>query len=83
MLRKCFIFSSPKHLRYNCPELKKESEPEKPSNFEVQTYFVVPQKGLPLKDITPGDKTICSLIDTGSSVSLFREDVSTKIAQRL
>ncbi|GFU42214.1 hypothetical protein NPIL_350231 [Nephila pilipes] len=51
--RKCFICNSPKHLRYNCPEVKKESEPEKPSNFEVQTYFVVPQKGLPLKRYYP------------------------------
>ncbi|GFS85206.1 homeotic protein female sterile [Nephila pilipes] len=59
-------------------KIKKESEPEKPSNFEVQTYFVVPQKGLPLKDITLGDKTISTMIDTGSSVSLIREDVSTK-----
>ncbi|GFU00474.1 hypothetical protein NPIL_267141 [Nephila pilipes] len=76
--RKCFICNSPKHLCYNCPEVKKESEPEKPSNFEVQTYFIVPQKGLPLKDITLGDKTISTLKDTGSSVSLIREDASTK-----
>ncbi|GFU07900.1 retrovirus-related Pol polyprotein from transposon 17.6, partial [Nephila pilipes] len=71
-----------KHLPYKCPELKKESESEKPSNFEVQTYFVVPQKGLPLKDITLGDKTISALIDTGSSVSLIREDVSAKIVDQ-
>ncbi|GFS53275.1 peptidase A2 domain-containing protein [Nephila pilipes] len=79
MLRKCFICHSPKHLRYNCPEVKKESEPERPSNFEVRTYFVVPLKGLYLKDITHGEKTISSLTDTCSSVSLIREDVSTKI----
>ncbi|GFT67105.1 hypothetical protein NPIL_13591 [Nephila pilipes] len=42
--RKCFICHSPKHLCYNCHEIKKESELEKPSSFEVQTYFVVPQK---------------------------------------
>ncbi|GFT83396.1 transposon Tf2-9 polyprotein [Nephila pilipes] len=80
--RRCFICHSPKHLRYNCPEVKKESVPERPSNSEVQTYFVVPQKGLHLKDITLGDKTISALIDTGSSVSLIREDVSTKIVDQ-
>ncbi|GFU27645.1 peptidase A2 domain-containing protein [Nephila pilipes] len=82
MLRKCFICNSPKHLRYNCPEVKKESQPERPSNSEVQTYFVLPQKGLHLKDITLGDKTISALIDTGSSVSRIREDVSTKIVDQ-
>ncbi|GFS68338.1 peptidase A2 domain-containing protein [Nephila pilipes] len=80
--RKCFICNSPKHLRYNYPAVKKESEPERPSNSEVQTCFVVPQKGLHLKDITLGDKTISALIDTGSSVSLIREDVSTKIVDQ-
>ncbi|GFT18325.1 hypothetical protein NPIL_343301 [Nephila pilipes] len=48
--RKCLICNSPNHLRYNCPEIKKELEPERPSNSEVQTYFAVPQKGLHLKD---------------------------------
>ncbi|GFT13725.1 retrovirus-related Pol polyprotein from transposon 17.6 [Nephila pilipes] len=80
--RKCSICNSPKHFRYNCPEVKKESEPEKPSNFEEQTYFVVPQKGLPLKEITFGDKTVSALRGTGSSVSLIREDVSTKIVDQ-
>ncbi|GFT54810.1 peptidase A2 domain-containing protein [Nephila pilipes] len=62
----------------SCPEVKKESEPEKPSKFEIQSYFVVPQKGLPLNDISLGDKTISALIDSGSSVNLIREYVSTK-----
>ncbi|GFS84391.1 hypothetical protein NPIL_653361 [Nephila pilipes] len=75
------IFNSyfPNHLRLNCPEVNKYSEPERPLNSEVQTYFVVPQKGLHLKDITLGDKTISALIDTSRSLSLIREDVSTKI----
>ncbi|GFU12309.1 peptidase A2 domain-containing protein, partial [Nephila pilipes] len=80
--RKCFICNSPKHLRYNCPEVKKESEHERPSNSEAQTYFVVPQKGLHLKDITLGDKTVSALIDTGSSVSRIREDLSMKIVDQ-
>ncbi|GFT55281.1 transposon Tf2-6 polyprotein [Nephila pilipes] len=58
------------------------SELEKPLNFEVQNYFVVPQKVLPLKDITLGDKTIFTFIDTGSSGSLIREVVSTKIVDK-
>ncbi|GFT83673.1 hypothetical protein NPIL_444571 [Nephila pilipes] len=82
MPRKCFICNSAKHLGYNCPEVKKESEHEKPSDFEVQTYFAVPQKGLPLKDITLGDKTISALIDTGSSVNLIHEDVNIKIVDQ-
>ncbi|GFU30082.1 hypothetical protein NPIL_656271, partial [Nephila pilipes] len=77
--RKFFICNSPKYLRYNFPEVKKESEP---SNSEVQTYFVVPKKGLPLKDNTLGDKTISALIDTGSSVSRIHEDVSTTIVDQ-
>ncbi|GFT52323.1 hypothetical protein NPIL_215521 [Nephila pilipes] len=74
MLRKRFNCHYPNHLRYNCPEVKKESEPERPSNSEAQTYFVVSQKRIYLKDITLGEKTISALIDTGSSVSLIRED---------
>ncbi|GFT98402.1 hypothetical protein NPIL_277261 [Nephila pilipes] len=80
--RKCFNCHSPNHLNYNCPEIKKESEPERPSNSEVQTYFVVLQKGLHLRDITLGEKTISALIDTDSSVSLICEDVSTKIVDQ-
>ncbi|GFS81915.1 retrovirus-related Pol polyprotein from transposon 17.6, partial [Nephila pilipes] len=56
---------------------KKESEPARPLNSEEQIYFVVQQKGLHLRDITLGDKTISALMDTGSSVSLIREDVSS------
>ncbi|GFS82660.1 uncharacterized protein NPIL_700711 [Nephila pilipes] len=82
MLRKCFNYYSPNHLRYNYPEVQKQLEPERPSNSEVQTYLVVPQKGLHLKDISLGDKTISALIDTGSSVSLIFEDVSTKIVDQ-
>ncbi|GFT66612.1 homeotic protein female sterile [Nephila pilipes] len=37
------------------------------------------QKELHLKHITLGEKTISALIDTSSSVSLIRDDVSTKI----
>ncbi|GFS74126.1 hypothetical protein NPIL_324091 [Nephila pilipes] len=76
--RKCFNCHFPNHLSYNCPEVKKESEPARPSNSEVQTYFVVPQKGLHLIDATLDEKIISALIDAGSSVSLIREDVSTK-----
>ncbi|GFU48318.1 hypothetical protein NPIL_289941 [Nephila pilipes] len=79
MPRKCFNCYSANHLRYNCPKIKKESEPEKLSNSEAQTYFVVPQKGLHLKDITLGEKTIFALIYTSRSVSLLCEDVSRKI----
>ncbi|GFU20763.1 peptidase A2 domain-containing protein [Nephila pilipes] len=80
--RKCFICNSPEHLLYKCPEVKIESELEKPSNFEVQTYCVVPKKGKPLKDIALGDKTISALIDTGSSISFISEDVSIKIVDQ-
>ncbi|GFT09867.1 peptidase A2 domain-containing protein [Nephila pilipes] len=82
MSRKCFNCHSPNHLSNNCLEVKKESKPARPSNSEVQNYFVVPQKGLYRKDITLGDKIISDLIDTGSSVSLLREDVSTKIVDQ-
>ncbi|GFS91362.1 homeotic protein female sterile [Nephila pilipes] len=51
-------------------------------NFEVQTYFVVPHNRLPLKDTTLGNETISTFIDTGSLVSLIREEVSTKIVEQ-
>ncbi|GFS91368.1 hypothetical protein NPIL_113621 [Nephila pilipes] len=43
---------SSNRLSYNCPKVKKGSEYTRPSNSEVQTCFVVPQKGLYLRDIT-------------------------------
>ncbi|GFS37655.1 transposon Tf2-6 polyprotein [Nephila pilipes] len=82
MLRKYFNCHSPNHLSYNCPNAKKELEHARPSNSEVQTFYVITQKGLPLKDITLGDKSISALIYTGSLVSLIREDVSTKIVDQ-
>ncbi|GFT44979.1 peptidase A2 domain-containing protein [Nephila pilipes] len=78
MLRKCFNCHSPNYLNYNCPKAKKESEHARPSNSEVQTCSVITQKELHLKAIALGEKTISSLIDTESSVSLIREDLSTK-----
>ncbi|GFT88026.1 hypothetical protein NPIL_400041 [Nephila pilipes] len=69
-------------MSYNCPKVKKESEPARPSNSEVPICSVVPQKGLHLRDIILGEKTIPTVTDTGSSVSLFREDVCTKIVDQ-
>ncbi|GFU12152.1 hypothetical protein NPIL_666561, partial [Nephila pilipes] len=80
--RRCFNCHSANHLSYNCPEVKKESEQVRPLSSEVQTCFFVPQKGLPLRDITLGDKTISTFIDTGSSVSFICEDVSTMIVDQ-
>ncbi|GFS39095.1 homeotic protein female sterile [Nephila pilipes] len=82
MPRKCFNRHSPNHLSYNCPKVKKESEHVRPSISEVQTCSVITQKELLLKNITLGKKTISTLMDTGSSVSLIQEDVSTKIVDQ-
>ncbi|GFS37640.1 peptidase A2 domain-containing protein [Nephila pilipes] len=82
MPRKCFNCHSPNHLSYNCSKIKKDSEPATSSNSEVQSYFVVLQKGLQLRDIPIGEKTISALIDTCSTVSLIHEDVSTKIVNQ-
>ncbi|GFU34296.1 hypothetical protein NPIL_522631, partial [Nephila pilipes] len=40
----------------------------------MQTYFVASQKGLHLRDIRVGEKTISAFIDTGSSINLIRKD---------
>ncbi|GFS42734.1 transposon Tf2-6 polyprotein [Nephila pilipes] len=82
MLRKCFNCHSPNHLSYNCPKVKKESDHARPSNSEVQICSVITPKKLHLKDISLGEKPISALMDTGISVSLIREDVSTKIVDQ-
>ncbi|GFS72814.1 RVP domain-containing protein [Trichonephila clavipes] len=46
-------------------------------NPQVQSCSVTPQKGLHLKSIMLGNEIVSALIDTGSTVSLIREDVST------
>ncbi|GFX75595.1 transposon Tf2-6 polyprotein [Trichonephila clavipes] len=51
----------------------------KQPNPQVQSCSVTPQKGLHLKSIMLGNEIVSSFIDTGSTVSLIREDVSTKI----
>ncbi|GFX87587.1 hypothetical protein TNCV_2464801 [Trichonephila clavipes] len=56
----------------------KEIKREQP-NSQVQSCSVTPQKGLHLKSIMLGNEIVSALIDTGSTVSLIREDVSTMI----
>ncbi|GFT28031.1 transposon Tf2-6 polyprotein [Nephila pilipes] len=82
MPRKCFIFHSPNHLSYNCPNVKKKMEHTRLSNSEVRICSVVLQNGLHLRDITFGEKTVSALIDTGSLISLIHEDVSKKIVDQ-
>ncbi|GFU06783.1 tigger transposable element-derived protein 6 [Trichonephila clavipes] len=56
----------------------KDIKREQP-NPQVQSCSVTPQKGLHLKSIMLGNEIVSALIDTGSTVCLIREDVSTKI----
>ncbi|GFT20524.1 tigger transposable element-derived protein 6 [Trichonephila clavipes] len=56
----------------------KEIKREQP-NPQVQSCSVTPQKGLHLKSIMLDNEIVSALIDTGSTVSLIREDVSSKI----
>ncbi|GFW07699.1 RVP domain-containing protein [Trichonephila clavipes] len=53
----------------------KEIKREQP-NPQVQSCSVTPQKGLHLKSIMLGNEIVSALIDTGSTVSLIREDGS-------
>ncbi|GFT89024.1 retrovirus-related Pol polyprotein from transposon 17.6 [Trichonephila clavipes] len=76
--RKCYICHSLGHLSFNCPKAMKEIKREQ-LNSQVQNCSVTPQKGLHLKSIMLGNEIVSALIDTGSTVSLIREDVSTKI----
>ncbi|GFX35326.1 homeotic protein female sterile [Trichonephila clavipes] len=56
----------------------KEIKREQP-NPQVQSCSVTPQKGLHLKSIMLGNEIVSVLIDTGSTVTLIREDVRSKI----
>ncbi|GFT98803.1 hypothetical protein TNCV_3792391 [Trichonephila clavipes] len=76
--RRCYICHSLDHLSFNCPKAMKEIKREQP-NPQVQSCFVTPQKGLHLKSIMLGNEIVSALIHTGSTVSLIREDVSTKV----
>ncbi|GFX13788.1 homeotic protein female sterile [Trichonephila clavipes] len=71
-------FEDVHHLSFNCPKAMKEIKREQP-NPQVQSCSVTPQKGLHLKSIMLGNEIVSALIDTGSTVSLIREDVSLKI----
>ncbi|GFW09968.1 transposon Tf2-9 polyprotein [Trichonephila clavipes] len=76
--RKCYICHSLDPLSFNCPKEMKKIQREQP-NSQVQICSVTPQKGLHLKNIMLGNEIVSALIDTGSTVGLIREDVSTKI----
>ncbi|GFY05225.1 transposon Ty3-I Gag-Pol polyprotein [Trichonephila clavipes] len=76
--RRYYICHSLEHLSFNCPKAMKEIKREQP-NPQVQSCSVTPQKGLHLKSIMLGNEIVSELIDTGSTVSLNREDVSSKI----
>ncbi|GFW58862.1 transposon Tf2-6 polyprotein [Trichonephila clavipes] len=75
---RCYICDSLDHLSFNCPKAMKEIKREQP-NPQVQSCSVTPQKGLHLKSIMLNNEIVSALIDTGSTVILIREDVSTKI----
>ncbi|GFT26883.1 transposon Ty3-I Gag-Pol polyprotein [Trichonephila clavipes] len=76
--RKFYICPSLDHLSFNCPKAMKDIKREQP-NRQVQSWFVTSQKGLHLKNIMLGNEIVSALIDTGNTVSLIHEDVSTKI----
>ncbi|GFW04270.1 transposon Tf2-6 polyprotein [Trichonephila clavipes] len=74
--RRCYICHSLDHLNFNCPKAIKEIKREQ-TNPQVQSCST--QKGLHLKSFMLGNEIVPALIDTGSTVSLIHEDVSTKI----
>ncbi|GFX23004.1 transposon Tf2-6 polyprotein [Trichonephila clavipes] len=76
--RRCYKCHSLDHFSFNCPKAMKEIKREQP-NHQAQSCSATPQKGLHLKSIMLGNEIVSSLIDTGSTVSLIREDVSSKI----
>ncbi|GFW13422.1 retrovirus-related Pol polyprotein from transposon 17.6 [Trichonephila clavipes] len=73
--RRCCICHSLDHLCFNCPKAMKEIKREQPIP-QVQSCSVTPQKGLHLKNIMLGNEIVSALIDTGSTVSLIREDLN-------
>ncbi|GBN84195.1 Transposon Tf2-8 polyprotein [Araneus ventricosus] len=70
------------HYAVDCTKRRKDSKNNKSSSSPVQICSRISKKRIKTRKITIGNKTFEALIDTGSSVTLIREDVSKGIIEQ-
>jgi len=78
----CSYCKGPGHYAVDCIKRAKSSKNDKCASSQVQICSRIPQKRLKTRKITIGNETVEALIDTGSSVTLIREDVSKGIIEQ-
>ncbi|GBM84822.1 hypothetical protein AVEN_172382-1 [Araneus ventricosus] len=72
-------FNSPHYSHSNSSKYKKTTEAVKETSTPVQTCFIVSHEGVKSRNIILGNEPVTAVVNTGSSVSLIREDVSRRI----
>ncbi|GBN28082.1 Transposon Tf2-9 polyprotein [Araneus ventricosus] len=72
----------PGHYAVDCTKRRKDSKNNKSSSSPVQICSRISKERIKTRKITIGNKTFEALIDTGSSVTLIREDVSKGIIEQ-
>ncbi|GBN33763.1 Tigger transposable element-derived protein 6 [Araneus ventricosus] len=70
------------HYAVDCTKRRKDSKNNKSSSSPVQICSRISKERIKTRKITIGNKTFEALIDTGSSVTLIREDVSKGIIEQ-
>ncbi|GBN36639.1 Retrovirus-related Pol polyprotein from transposon 17.6, partial [Araneus ventricosus] len=70
------------HYAVDCTKRRKDLKNNKSSSSPVQICSRISKERIKTRKITIGNKTFEALIDTGSSVTLIREDVSKGIIEQ-
>ncbi|GBM81746.1 Retrovirus-related Pol polyprotein from transposon 17.6 [Araneus ventricosus] len=78
----CSYCKGPGHYAVDCTKRRKDSKNNKSSSSPVQICSRISKEKIKTRKITIGNKTFEALIDTGSSVTLIREDVSKGIIEQ-
>ncbi|GFX59435.1 retrovirus-related Pol polyprotein from transposon 17.6 [Trichonephila clavipes] len=77
----CSYCKGPGHYAVDCTKRPKCSKINNSTNSSIQIYSRISRERIKTREITMGNKIIEALIDSGSSVSLIREDVSKGIIE--
>ncbi|GFW32623.1 transposon Tf2-9 polyprotein [Trichonephila clavipes] len=77
----CSYCKGPGHYAVDCTKRPKCSKINNSTDSSIQIYSRISRKRIKTRKITMGNKIIEALIDSGSSVSLIREDVSKEIIE--
>ncbi|GBM25400.1 Transposon Ty3-I Gag-Pol polyprotein [Araneus ventricosus] len=78
----CSYCKGPGHYAVDCTKRRKDSKNNKSSSSPVQICSRISKERIKTRKITIGNKTFEALIDTVSSVTLIREDVSKGIIEQ-